>query len=918
MRRSLALLLAGLVAASGLLAGPVGALAAGDGPRAAADAGLLSTSATVELDAALDDQEESASYSFTFTPASNTTVEATDSVSRSGGDVSFVFDRWERTDGAASGTDNVWEVVAGVEYRVYYVGFARSGASETTYSVTVEDVRSGTFSESLSLTVDYLHPQFGAVDQPSSELLFERPEATSTSLEAPIRNVGKGVMVPDAVSVSDVPSGLTVKTVDVPDRVDPDSTSHATLEVTADADVDPGEYYFTVTVTDNLGNVDEYQASVVVRKPPVADTKEHPLDLGDVLVGQSVTRSFTIQEQLGEEGIRGVEVSVLQPEQRGSISFDGGSAIWTSPGGEDTMRATVDVDEGAPQHQTLSWKVGIQPSDEHSPERIVTVEARVIYPATLGQPAMEHTELVFDEPKSQVSTVSEQVDLSVPNEGDLEMEVRRVTATVDSTDITAEVASAPSTVAGLETGQATVVVTADDDTPEGTYPMTVTVETYDAGTKTIEREVRVEHEVDLEFETNEVEYGEVIVTKRRTESITVSERLGYEDVQGLEITKVAGPDKWLTVVERPPSRLEAGGEAVLVYAVEFDTAAELYEPYEWTFRVTGDNVETRNVTVRATPKPYSLEGITEPLADHEESSSWRSEVATGSLDALRTLESELRSGGDVGDDDLVASIAAGRSTLLFVDSLAEARSAQAEGNFTAAQRHIVRAGAARDALATYVAGIENDEIRGQAARSLRAANESLEAVVERQASHYREQLTGNATTIERARLKANLAQLAEIDGRTERASQLRAESNQAFDSYQEQLEEANERRREGSTVVAALVENATLTLAGQPLELDPRRFDAVSEGRTTALQRYDDAVSVFERAGAETQADAVREERAAAADTLTALQWSLYGATGAYAAGFGLLVVRLTRNALAYVHDARAATTGDFLSQMER
>lgn len=877
----------------------------------------VAASGSVELDEALDDQAESDTLSFTFTAGSNATVTATESMRLDGGNVYFTFDEWERTDGGGSGGSQSWQVVDGGTYRVSYHATAESGASEGTHSATARvETQSGGYvaSESLSLSVDVRSPRMGEVRTDQTTVTFTDDDAQSERVSAEISNEGRGVMKPTEVTFSDVPDGFDVGGVSLPNRVAGDSTDGMNFDVTVDSSVDEGTYEFSATLTDNLGHSDEFPVSVTVRKPAVAEAATNTVDVGDILVGQSSTRTFTVREAAGFSGLDGVSGEIVGVEADGRLSLSGLAYVETGPGGEDTAEMTVLAGDGADQHETLSWDVKLTADDRGSPTKTFDVEARVIYPAKLGEVTAPDTEILFDRPKSEVASHTETSTVEFSNTGDLRMDVESVTATTDTGLVDVSVSDEPSSVAGLDTGSATLEYSAAPDTPEGTYEVTVTVRTASAGEKTVTRAVSVDHGVELDVEQNDVEFGETVVTKERTESLRVSELLEYERVDDVTLEKVSGPDRWLTVAERPPNAFEPGERAPLVFALQFDTQAELYRSYNWTFVLSGSGVESERITVRATTKPYSFDRITDPLREQSSESGWRGTVAGEMSTSLDRIESRLQSGESVPSDDLSAGLAAGRGTQLFIESAAAAGDAQSAGNYSAAQTAIVRAAAAHRSMRAYVDDLTAPEVSRPAEDAVTAGDERLGELVAEQERHYRETLAAeDATTIERARAKRSLGTLAAASGESERAEQLRTEADAAFDTYLEQVRNASATRRDARDVRAAVEANATFVLFDYGVVLNPARFDAVTDRTDRALSHYERARTEFTAAGATEEASRTRAEQAAARQSLRVTEYTLYGSLALYGlVALGLLVT-VARRLYAYVQDARTASSGDFL-----
>lgn len=886
---------------------------------AGAAAPALAASTSVTVDAALPDQTRTDEVTFTFTADANATVTATETIERADGSVAFEFDSWEATTGSGSGSDSSWSVTAGREYEVTYAATVTGAVDEGTYSGTAEVSGGGAgVSERLSVSVDVLRPEFGSVDPGESQLLFDDAEAgsQSTEVDVSVSNDGAGAMVLSEVRFSGVPDGFAVETAAVPDVIEGNGEGRVSLDVSADSGVAAGTYEFTATMADNLGNSRDVAVSVDVVKPPVASVSDDEVDVGDVVVGSSESATITVNEVGGNAGIDGMNVNVIGGEADGSVSFDGLDSVSTGAGGSDDAGVTVSVSDDANQHDRLEWDVRVTPDDENAQPYTFTVTGRAIYPATLGGVEVSDLTVPFDEPRSERSSFERTTEIGVENTGDLEMSVVGVSASVrgNREAVTASVRNAPSTVAGQSTGTATLVVEADTSAEEGTHYVDVTVETEEAGTETVTREVSVTQEPSLGVRSN-ASFGEVTVTENRTLTVEVAERLGYESIEGLTVERVDGPDTWLSVVRRPSGTLPAGETESFVVALRFDPSAELYNQYRWRFRASGEGVDTRTITVTARPKPYSFDQVTEPLGEYESDGGWRADTATPMNGMLLALEDRFRGANETGTDDAALSngLAAGRATLLFVDSLETARTARENGSYATAQRALVRAAVARDLMADYVASTEGEELRSTARPGVDAAAAAFNRTARAQRQHYREVVEANESVIDTAQANRALMRLAEHTGDDRAVDRYRAAYETASTRYRSLIEEASAESAAADAGYARYRANATVVLAGYPLVLNPARADATLTRIDRIDAGYADSARTFARAGATTEANAVRRRAGDVRSRLTVSRYALFGSVGLYGLVVVFVLLRVVSGTYAYVRDAGAATSGDFL-----
>ena len=779
----------------------------------------------------------------------------------------------------------------------------------------VEGVAAGSRNFEATVDVDVLFPSLGNVPEQSGTVQFDRAaqESATVSFDTPVPNTGAGNMRLSAVGFSNVPAGMEVVDANVGGTVvEPDRQGTAEFTVRVDESVEKGTYQFQAIVEESLGDTESFPVTVSVEKPPILDVGGETVSLGDVLVGQRSETTLSLAEVGDATGIDGVQATVQSSPGNGSLSLDAVRNTQLPAGGETDRTVPVTVADGAPQHETLRWTVTTQPNDERSRSRQVTLTARVIYPPELTNVSATPESFGFDRARP-TSDYEQTSTLTLGNAGDLPMTVTSVSASVDGpASLSATAVDVPETVEGLTTEEVDVALTAAPSTPEGEYTFTVQVETADAGSRTLTRTVTVRHETELSVETGSVTFGELTITSERTRAVDVAEELGYQDLENFTVTRVDGPEQFLAVTSRPGSVLPAGESDQIVFALRFGTSARVYEDYEWTYRIDGERADPRTVTVTARPSPYSFDSLRQNLTAVADGGEWREPLAGGVVSTLDRLERQLREEESVGRDTLPTALAMGRAALLYADAVDGAQTAQADGNYSLAQRRVVRAAVARDQLVQF-AGSLPGRLRETASPTVDVANRTLSDVVANQRSHYRGLVGEDANFDERARARRALAQLAAIEGDRAAERRNRRAARNATESYLQRVSAASQHRATADAAWRGLTDNATVVVAGQPLVLNPARFDATTARLDEVDTAYAQAVDDYGAAGATAEADTVADRRSTVAGQATIVRYGLYGALGAYALVFLGLVWYVARRALQYYSESNEAALGDFL-----
>jgi len=887
---------------------------------------MATPTTTLTVEEALNENSDSDTISYTFvvTTDNETTINipgSQTSQSAAGGDISVEFDRWEQIGSGRSGTSTSWEAEDGEDYRIMYDASTSSNVDENdegTYNFNVDpqDDDGTTYSETFSVTFDYLSPEFGSTNSPSGDIEFTGGSSAGTRVTAEFENDGDGVMVPDSVSYSGVPSGISVSTRSLDNRVSAFNRGSFDVVVNADDSISEGTYTFTATVEDNLGNTADVTVSVEVFKPPaVAVNDGRGVDIGDVLRGGSESTSVTVSETTGYGSVD-ISTSIIgsQPNADASLSSLDGRI---SASGSRSGSVRVNVGPDATQHEQLTWTLEVGPDNPRSDSVTAAVDARVTYRPYFDSISAPNGRLVYDQPRDEVTAFRQERSVTVRNGGDFAMDVTNVQAEGEG-DVSVEIIDSPSSIPALSSETIDIAFVGDPSADEGTYSYSVQVtgdeaEYKGAGSDTVEAsgEVEIDHESDIAVEPSEVAFGEIPITEERTRSTDIRERLDYQDVENFEFEQVEGPDRWLTL-DDVPSSLSQGERRTTLVSVEFDADATLYEEYTWRFRVDGDNVDAKTLTVTAAPRPVQCSSVVERLEEWDGSDD-AEEMAAQIAAGTRVLEDRLRDRPEEGPiRDLARACTVSRSALLFLEADATARARIAEGNHTGAQPSVGRMAAGFNTMNQYTDSIDTNEARRPIADGVGIAESMLDERVETQVGHYDQTLSGDVSALQQADAYRELARLATLQGDDERAGDLSRQADESFDRYANAISEGTAALQRGRSLRDDLDESFFLSAFGVRVfwigDLD--RFESQTE---TVLLEYEMAREQFEAAGATSRAEAAVQERDQLASAYETAFLASAGIGGAVGLVFLVAVVYELLAVYRFIQDSQAAVTGEFL-----
>ncbi len=715
--------------------------------------------------------------------------------------------------------------------------------------------------------------------------------SSSDAHDIQVTNSGENDTTSD-VSITQTPSGVSVSGEST--TLQADSTTDVTLDIdivssnpesgTVSGDVNGESFSFELTLVPQAGFADE------------------PLDLGDVLVGESASGTATVEEVSGDGSLNGVDIDIVDSDPDASLSFSGEGSVSGTSGTVDWDLTNVDDD--LDQYETLEWTVQISNGGD-GPVREVDVEARVIYPGYFGDLDLSDDEFVFDEPRSDGDTLTRTIDLEIPNDGDRPIEIGSVSASTAETGLSVDVSSTPNEIDGRSTAEAALVVTADRDLPEGDYDLSADVSEpgFSSDDASYDDGIEITHETRLV--ADDAAIGEVPIGEGSGQTVTVTEELGYNDVDDIETTLRDGPDDWLTL-ERSPSSVSAGESESASFDLEFDTTAEFGSDYQWTYDLDGDNDDT-TITVTASPIPLDLDPIRDDLSGYD------TPVTASTLELVNAMDDRIQS-GESGDEEISVVLTFGEAATLYASAVEDADEQIDAGENDEAQSAIIRAAAAYNSMGLQANRLEDDELRGLADAAQADAESDLDRLIDTQEQYYEERLeSGEMSLIEEATAQRQLARIAVLQGDEERAAALENDAEEAFERYSDSVSEGEQSVQTADETWAEMESEQFVMVFGQPILLNPANYDAFVAGTASIDASYADAIAAFESAGETTRADEVAAEQESRTAALGIARYSLFGAVGVYAFVAIGLITRTARRMFWYVQDTRESITGDFL-----
>lgn len=417
----------------------------------------------------------------------------------------------------------------------------------------------------------------------------------------------------------------------------------------------------------------------------------------------------------------------------------------------------------------------------------------------------------------------------------------------------------------------------------------------------------------MDVNPTEIQTGDVPIGNTDSASFSVSEELGYKNIQNPQVTLQQGPGQWIEETSSIGSTVSSGGSSTVGYEIQFEPSADIGSEYTWTFDVDGNEVSSQEVTITATPIPLNLDPLREDLDEAPAGSEALDKTSEETLQLVNEMDTRIRE-NNIPRQDVTTTLTFGDGVIRYLDAIAATDELVDDGNYSAAQEELIRAAVAYDTMTTYGDAIQDDELRNQAMSVRETAQTELQARLETQESYYKEQLAAEDTApIEEASIQSKLARIASLQGDSERAQSLEAEAEESFETYSTLVAEGENKRQQAESTWNEMKSDIFVSVLGQQLILNPVHYDEFEKRSETLLSDYDDAETAFIEAGETTRAETVAQEHSQRANALTIARQSLFASIGISIVLMISLIVHTARGMYWYVQDSKESISGDFL-----
>jgi hypothetical protein len=676
----------------------------------------------------------------------------------------------------------------------------------------------------------------------------------------------------------------------------------ATVDVTLSAS---GAESATLDISGG-GNTE--RVDYTVRTPAYVEISGVPswVDNEGVLRGESRSAQITVREVGGYSGFSGLDVS-------GASGISGLESASVGPGGSDTVRVTFTADDRASQYSDIGGRLSLDPNDGYNIDSSVTLESFVAFPPHFDDVALGINSIKFDEPRS-VGTISRTTTIAVENGGDRELNFGGVS--VGSTAFEeVNVISQPSTIRPTSTERVELEIVASTGMDEGRHDFDATVRASDAGVDNadISDTITIRHGISMDVSPTEIQTGDVPIGNTDSASFSVSEELGYRNIQNPQVTLQQGPEQWIEETSGIGSTVTSGSSSTVGYEIQFEPSADIGSEYTWTFDVDGDEVNSEEVTITATPIPLNLDPLREDLDEAPAGSQALDQTSEETLQLVNAMDTRIRD-NNIPRQDVTTTLTFGDGVIRYLEAISATDELVDNGNYSAAQEELIRAAVAYDTMTTYGNAIQDDELRSQALSVRDTAQTELQARLETQESYYEEQLAAEDTApIKEASIQSKLARIASLQGNSERAQSLEAEAEKSFETYSTLVAEGENKRQQAESTWNGMKSDIFVSVLGQQLILNPVHYDEFEERSETLLSDYDDAETAFIEAGETTRAETVAQEHSQRANALTIARQSLFASIGISIVLVILSIAHTARGMYWYVQDSKESISGDFL-----
>lgn len=648
-------------------------------------------------------------------------------------------------------------------------------------------------------------------------------------------------------------------------------------QITIEADKSAEEGSYTVHIKTDTDTETSITVNIIYCAKITVSTSQYPIDFGEVASTSTVSKEITLSEEYGYKTLSDVTITRISGENDW-VKPSPSSGITISSSQDKHIRFTLTP--GPPDYSRrdnrYTWKFSIRSGSRYVEPATITIEARIMRPAKLGEVAhAKKLNLKFDKPRGTVQEYRRYTYLAIKNEGDEPMTVRVTRPPplggyihVDAPDRV--------TVAGRDTKKLKLHITAPYDAPEGTYKGILHLDAGKAGKADVVISVVVIWPVDFNISSSSpyfsypplsIDFGSLQLKERGYEqrrlNLTLTEYYRYKPVRNLRLLTEGEYSNWLK--DRHDFALIPPGESRNITIVIQPGLEAVPKHYSWTYYLSAREISAKRVQIRAKIVPLNIPEMIKYLDAFRESQLHRSYpsseyIISNGTELLQDIERS-----EIGVEDWRKIPVLIRATLSLLDALNNSITHSANRDYDHAVENLLAASVSTSTIDSNSL-LNNDRIFGYASKIAASADRTTREVAREEAKmlelrawgvkkaveHARDdisKLKEDENVLESALCYQHAATLYGLLNERQKRQECIYEKSKMMDWHDELVSDATDLRIRAEGIISDSRERDLVRLWNRYLLLNPYNYDTFSASYETAARYFERASDKYRLAG---------------------------------------------------------------------
>lgn len=575
----------------------------------------------------------------------------------------------------------------------------------------------------------------------------------------------------------------------------------------------------------------------------------------------------------------------------------------------DSEQVTVRVNAGSTAKEGVQNGVITVSTNGGTDTVDINMDIAVLIPAELESIGDGFTTIVFNKPRSSTSNFFENFQFEIKNIGDAVMTVQTVTASNPSGGITLSIANKPSTVAARNSGTAIVKITVPSSTSEGTYTSKISVNAGTAGSDMFNLKITIEHGIIMSVSVAKIDFGDVGLYEQKTQSMIISEDLGYKAITDINIKY---PDNAWTSSTAITS-VSAGQSKSISIGLLFDGNAQPQHDYKWNCIISSDNAGSQTIPITARMDIGAKQRL-DTLQKLKSGSNAESPSLIDNMYSALNSANEGTRKHTCTVDELITLLSISDALTDLIKSYNDASRLINQGAHESAFDSLVRGSVAVKMISTYSEDVTNKNVKENIDYVNSHSYKMMEALVQTETTYYENRLnSADISTLDKMNSYVRLSELWGLVGNPIKEKEYRDKADAQRKQYNDLVDSAKAERIEAEKLINDMQSGILSNWGGTYVLLNPFNYDTFSENYNIILENCDDAEVKYRSAGESALATNAQKRHDEIIKIFRKTFVVFYGLALFYVILFGAVLTKCVKGLNSYKRDYEDVQLGDYL-----